>query len=63
MSVKQKYTLYVSVDVYEEMKSEADRQDRTVSWMIEHCWRLSRTRIQQYPGVGELYGELREGAN
>lgn len=61
MSVKQKYTLYVSVDVYEEMKAEADRQDRTVSWMIEHCWRLSRARIQTYPGVSELYAEPRTG--
>jgi uncharacterized small protein (TIGR04563 family) len=59
-SIKQKYTLYVAVDIYEEMKLEAERQDRTVSWMVEHCWRLSRERIQQYPGVTELYAESRQ---
>jgi uncharacterized small protein (TIGR04563 family) len=37
--------------VFNEMKNEADRQDRTVSWLVEHTWRLSRKQIQAYPSV------------
>lgn len=57
MSAKQKLTVYVSDEIFEEMKAEADRQDRTVSWMVEMCWRLSRTKIQTLSGVADLFDE------
>jgi len=54
---KQKLTVYVNDDIAQEMKAEADRQDRTVSWMVEHCWRIARTRMQQIPSVTDLYAD------
>lgn len=51
MAAKNKLTIYVPDDVFNEMKNEADRQDRTVSWLVEHTWRLSRKQIQAYPSV------------
>lgn len=54
MAAKQKLTVYVPDGIHEEMKAEADRQDRSVSWLVEHCWRLSRARLQAYPAVSDL---------
>jgi uncharacterized small protein (TIGR04563 family) len=51
MAAKQKLTIYVPDDVFNEMKNESDRQDRTVSWLVEHAWRLSRKQVQSYPSV------------
>jgi len=57
MSAKTKLTVYVPEDIFAEMKAEADRQDRTVSWMVEHCWKLARSKMQSYPSIAELYAE------
>jgi uncharacterized small protein (TIGR04563 family) len=57
MAAKQKLTVYVPDDVFNEMKNEADRQDRTVSWLVEHCWRIARKQVQSYPSVAGLYNE------
>ena len=55
MAAKHKLTVYVPGAAFEEMKHEADRQDRSVSWLVEHCWRLSRDRVRNYPSVNDLY--------
>ncbi len=55
MAAKTKLTVYVPADICDEMKAEADRQDRNVSWMVEQAWRISRERIVRYPGVADLY--------
>jgi uncharacterized small protein (TIGR04563 family) len=57
MAAKQKLTVYVPDDVFNEMKNEADRQDRTVSWLVEHCWRIARSKVQSYPSVSGMYEE------
>jgi uncharacterized small protein (TIGR04563 family) len=57
MSAKQKLTVYVNDEIFEEMKAEADRQDRTVSWMVEMCWRLSKHKMQTLSGVADLFDE------
>lgn len=55
MAAKQKLTVYVPDDVFAEMKTEADRQDRTVSWLVEHCWRIARNKLRSYPSVSDMY--------
>ena len=57
MAAKQKLTVYVPDDIHMEMKNEADRQDRTVSWLVEHCWRIARTKLQSYPSISDMYSE------
>ncbi|TVR02229.1 MAG: TIGR04563 family protein [Deltaproteobacteria bacterium] len=58
MPAKQKLTVYVPDGIHEEMKAEADRQDRSVSWLVEHCWKMARNRMQSYPGVSELVEDV-----
>lgn len=51
MASKRKLTVYVPEPIFEEMKFEAERQDRSVPWLVEHCWRLARAKIAEYPSV------------
>jgi uncharacterized small protein (TIGR04563 family) len=34
-----------------EMKEEAVRQDRSLSWIVQRAWQIARDRIKQYPSV------------
>lgn len=54
MAAKKKLTLYVSEDLLQETKVEALRQDRSISWILEQAWRLSKDRLQNIPGVEEI---------
>jgi uncharacterized small protein (TIGR04563 family) len=48
-----KQSLYFPVDMYHEIRDEAQRLDRSVSWVIVQAWRLSKGRIKEIPGVDE----------
>lgn len=54
MAAKKKLTLYVSEDLLQETKIEALRQDRSISWLLEQAWRMSKERLQNIPGVEEI---------
>ena len=45
------------IRLLKETKLEALRQDRSVSWIIQTAWRLSREELKRYPGINELWGE------
>lgn len=49
--MKHKVTVYMDDPFYQELKEAAELQQRSVSWLIEHSWRLSRDRILDYPSV------------
>lgn len=51
---KKKQSLYFPTDMLDEMTREAERQERPLSWIMQQAWKLSRDRIQTYPGVEEL---------
>lgn len=55
MAAKKKLTLYFSEEMLAEIKGEVDRQDRSISWILQTAWRLSRDEIQNYPGVEEMW--------
>jgi len=48
---KKKVTLYFSAGVLEETQHEAIRQDRSISWIIQAAWRLSRDEVRRLPGA------------
>lgn len=54
MSTKKKLTLYLTEDIVNETKKEALRQDRSLSWILQMAWMMSRDRIQDLPGIEEL---------
>jgi uncharacterized small protein (TIGR04563 family) len=53
-SPKKKVTLYFSAAMLEETQREAIRQDRSISWIIQAAWRISREDVHKLPNVAAL---------
>ncbi len=56
-SDKRKQSLYFPEDMLKEIQQEAARQDRSLSWIVQKSWRLSRKEIMKFPGVNEVEGD------
>jgi uncharacterized small protein (TIGR04563 family) len=48
---KRKQSLYFPEDMLSEIQAEAERQDRSMSWIVQQAWRLSKGEIQRFPSV------------
>ncbi len=49
--VKRKQSLYFPEEMLEEIKAEATRQDRSLSWIVQRAWRVAREEIRQKPSA------------
>lgn len=54
MAAKEKLTLYFPEAVLEELKAEAERQDRSLSWIMQRAWMISRQNLKQMPGIEDF---------
>ena len=54
MAAKEKVTLYFPSNLVEEAKAEADRQDRSLSWIIQMAWMVAREHLQTMPGIDDF---------
>lgn len=50
MTAKIKKTLHIEGTVIDEMRAEAKRLDRQISWLVAHAWWLARSRVASLPG-------------
>lgn len=55
-SDKRKQSLYFPEEMLLEIKAEAQRQDRSLSWIVQKAWKLARTEIAKYPSVNDIEG-------
>jgi len=55
-SPKKKVTLYFSASMLEETQREAIRQDRSISWIIQAAWRISREEVRKLPSATGVVG-------
>tara|TARA_R110002096_G_scaffold408075_1_gene606988 strand:+ start:102575 stop:102784 length:210 start_codon:yes stop_codon:yes gene_type:complete len=53
-SDKRKQSLYFPEEMLLEIKAEAQRQDRSLSWIVQKAWKLARTEIAKYPSVNDI---------
>lgn len=53
-SDKRKQSLYFPEAMLEEIKSEAARLDRSLSWVVQRAWKHAREEIKKLPGVNEV---------
>ena len=51
---KKKVTLYFSAAMLEETQREAIRQDRSISWIIQAAWKMSRDEVRRLPSVAGM---------
>ena len=50
---KRKQSLYFPEEMLEEIKHEAARLDRSLSWIIQRGWRLARETIKAFPASND----------
>jgi uncharacterized small protein (TIGR04563 family) len=53
-SDKRKQSLYFPEEMLKEITREANRQDRSLSWIVQKAWKISRDEIKKYPSVNEI---------
>ena len=53
-SDKRKQSLYFPEEMLAEIGNEAMRQDRSMSWIVQKCWKAARKEIMRMPSVNDL---------
>lgn len=53
-----KQSLYFPGNMLQEMKEEAARLDRSLSWVVQRAWKLAKGEIAQIPSMGDTDGEV-----
>lgn len=46
--------LYFPGEMLTELQREAQRQDRSISWLIQQAWRISRGEMRRVPSTTDL---------
>ena len=46
--------LYFPAAMLADLQGEAMRQDRSISWLIQQAWRLSRSELQRTPSTTDF---------
>lgn len=46
-----KQSLYFPGDMLAEMKEEAARLDRSLSWVVQRAWKLAKSDIAEIPSI------------
>jgi len=42
----------------QEIKEEAARLDRSLSWVVQRAWKISRLEIKKLPSVNDVEGAM-----
>ena len=50
---RRKQSLYFSESMLEEIRSEAARMDRSVSWVVQKAWKVARRQIIARPSAND----------
>lgn len=56
-SDKRKQSLYFPESMLQEIKEEAARLDRSLSWVVQRAWKLARLDVKKLPSVSEVSGD------
>jgi uncharacterized small protein (TIGR04563 family) len=51
MARKVKQSVYLPEDMLTQLRREAERLDRPLSWVLHQAWRLSSAEIEKIPGL------------
>jgi uncharacterized small protein (TIGR04563 family) len=51
---KRKQSLYFPEDMLDEIQRQADRQDRSLSWIVQQAWKLARPEMKRIPSVNDV---------
>jgi uncharacterized small protein (TIGR04563 family) len=54
---KRKQSLYFPEAMLQEIKEEAARLDRSLSWIVQRAWKTARLEIKRLPSVNDIEDE------
>ena len=61
---KRKQSLYFPEDMLREIQEEANRQDRSLSWIVQKAWKAARKEFKNIPSVDDAPGGVsKDGEN
>jgi uncharacterized small protein (TIGR04563 family) len=43
--------LYFPADMLAELQAEAQRQDRSISWLMQQAWKIARSELRKIPST------------
>lgn len=49
-----KQSLYFPEEMLGEIQREAERQDRSMSWIVQQAWKLARAEMKRIPSVNDV---------
>jgi uncharacterized small protein (TIGR04563 family) len=58
---KRKQSLYFPEEMLKEIQDEANRQDRSLSWIVQQAWRIARSEIMRFPSVNDVLDSSNRG--
>lgn len=61
-SDKRKQSLYFPESMLQEIKDEAARLDRSLSWVVQRAWKMARLEIKKIPSVNDISDDEEEDA-
>lgn len=53
-----KQSLYFPGDMLGEMKEEAARLDRSLSWVVQRAWKLAKSDIRDIPSITDTEEDI-----
>jgi len=53
---KRKQSLYFPESMLEEIKGEAGRLNRSLSWVVQRAWKVARQDVKKLPSVNDVDG-------
>jgi uncharacterized small protein (TIGR04563 family) len=49
-----KQSFYFPTDLLEQVQAESDRQERSMSWLVQQAWKIALPTLRKLPGAAEL---------
>jgi len=56
-SDKRKQSLYFPEEMLHEIRHEAERQDRSLSWIVQKAWKIAREDLASIPSTTDYGSE------
>jgi uncharacterized small protein (TIGR04563 family) len=53
---KRKQSLYFPETMLDDIRAEAKRLNRSLSWVVQRAWKVARLEMKRLPGVNDVGG-------
>jgi uncharacterized small protein (TIGR04563 family) len=54
-----KQSLYFPEEMLREIEIEAQRQDRSLSWIVQQAWKIARAELRKIPSPNDVIEQSR----